>query len=103
MAGCLSSPGAVRRLTAAVVLVDGRPGSPFGLFFCHAALFVAFGDVLGLAFLLVGVLGLVCQRACVRLLVLQSNEAGGFSLRAACSPAAGILRGAIAKRGPANS
>src|SRR5215469_4551034 len=46
-------------LAAAALLVDGRPGAPFGLLFREAAAFVAFGDVVGLAFLLVGVLGLV--------------------------------------------
>src|SRR5665213_1181797 len=49
-------------LAAAVVFVDGRPSAPFGLLFRDATLFVAPGDMVGLAFLLVGVFGFVAPR-----------------------------------------
>src|SRR5690606_2786947 len=54
--------GAAGLLAAALVLVDGGPGAAFGLFLLHAALLVAFLDVLGLAFLLRRVFGLVALR-----------------------------------------
>jgi hypothetical protein len=61
MTGVGAAAGA-RFLAAAVVLVDRGPGAPLGFFFRHAARLVAFGDVVGLAFLLVGVLWLVATR-----------------------------------------
>jgi hypothetical protein len=53
-------PSTVRRgrsgfLAAAVLLVDGGPGNPFGGFLRLAFLFLALLDVRGLAFLLVGI------------------------------------------------
>ena len=62
VAGALAAAGAAGLLAAAVVLVDGCPGPALGLLLGHAALLVAFGDVIGLAFLLVGVFGLVAAR-----------------------------------------
>src|SRR5437762_13620779 len=59
VAGVLAAARAAGLLAAAVVLVDRRPGPPLGLLLGDAALFVAFGDVVGLALLLVGVLRLV--------------------------------------------
>jgi hypothetical protein len=49
-------------LAAAVILVDGGPGPAFGLLLGDATLLVALGDVIRLAILLVGVLGLVSAR-----------------------------------------
>ncbi len=40
---------------AAVLFINGRPSAFFGFVFAHAALFVTFFDVFGLAFLFVGV------------------------------------------------
>src|SRR6185436_8995238 len=44
-------------LAAAALLVDGRPGAPLGFLVRHAGGLVALGDVIGLAVLLIGVLG----------------------------------------------
>src|SRR5678816_265059 len=62
MAGVLAAAGAAGLLAAAVVLVDGGPGPGLGLLVRNAFLFVAFRDVVGLAFLFVGVFGLVSAR-----------------------------------------
>ena len=51
----LAVAGAPGFLAAAVVFVDGRPSSTLGLFLLDAAIFIAFGNVISLAFLLVGV------------------------------------------------
>src|SRR5262249_55096709 len=45
-----------RLVAAAGFLVDGRPGAALRFLLGHAVLLVTLGDVLGLAFLLVGVL-----------------------------------------------
>src|SRR5690606_5999394 len=51
MAGILAAAGA-GLLAAAIVLVDGGPGTAFGLLVAHALFLVAFLDMLGLALLL---------------------------------------------------
>jgi hypothetical protein len=56
------SPAGAALVAAAAFLVDGRPGPPLGLMLRHAALFVAVGDMIGLAFLLVGVFRFVAAR-----------------------------------------
>jgi hypothetical protein len=42
-------------LAATTLLVDGGPSATLGFFLGNATIFVAFLDVLGLAFLLVGI------------------------------------------------
>jgi hypothetical protein len=59
MARQIPSPGGADLLAAAVVLVDGRPGAPFGFVLWRASAFIALRDILGFALLLVGVLRLV--------------------------------------------
>src|SRR6266481_8138579 len=49
-------------VAAAGLLVDGRPCAPLGFLPADAAMLVAFLDVFGLAFLLVGVAGFVAAR-----------------------------------------
>jgi len=49
-------------LAAAVILVDSGPSALFGFFFRHATSFVALRDMVRLAFLLIGVFGLVAAR-----------------------------------------
>src|SRR5579862_5530546 len=58
----MGAPTRARFLAAAIILVDGRPGAAFGFFFGNATLLVAFRDMVGLAFLFVGVFGLVAAR-----------------------------------------
>src|SRR5277367_1701756 len=55
----MSAAARPRFLAAAVILVDGRPGAPLGFLLRNATLLVALGDMVGLAFLLVGVFGFV--------------------------------------------
>jgi hypothetical protein len=55
MAGGLAAPRPVRLLAAAVVSVDGCPGSALGLLLRNATLLIAFGYMVGLALLLVGI------------------------------------------------
>jgi len=62
MAGMDASTRAAGRLAAAVVFVDGGPGASLGFLFGDAAPLVALGDVVGLAFLLVGVFRFVAAR-----------------------------------------
>src|ERR1700730_2152282 len=57
----LAAPGPAL-LAAMRLLVDGRPGAPRGLPCRDSTLLVAFLDVLGLAFLLVGVARFVAAR-----------------------------------------
>lgn len=57
VAGVGASSGA-GFLAATVVLVHGGPGPGFGFVFGNAAMLIALGDVVGFAFLFVGVLGL---------------------------------------------
>jgi hypothetical protein len=57
MTGMLALSGTAGLLAAAIILVDGRPGPALGFLFGYATVFVAFGDVVSLAFLLVGALG----------------------------------------------
>lgn len=59
LAGVLALARSTGLHTAAIVLVDGRPGTALRLLFRDAAILIAFGDVIGLAFLLVGVFGFV--------------------------------------------
>src|SRR5580658_1976965 len=59
MAGRLASTRAADALSAAVVLVDGRPGATFCLFLRNAPVFVALFNMLRFPFLLVGVFRLV--------------------------------------------
>lgn len=59
VSGMFALAGATGLLTAAVIFVDGRPGTALGFIFGNAAVFVAFGDVVGFAILLVSVLGFV--------------------------------------------
>src|SRR5208282_4475628 len=49
-------------LAAAALLVDGRPGPPFCFFLGNAPRFVALGNMIGLALLLVGVFGFISTR-----------------------------------------
>lgn len=49
-------------VAAAAFLVDSRPGTPFGFLLGDAAILVALLDMLGLAFLLVGIVGFVTFR-----------------------------------------
>src|SRR5579863_10646122 len=59
MAGGLAAARAAGFLAAAVVLVDRGPGAALGLFLRYALVFVAFGNVVRLTLLLVGVFGFV--------------------------------------------
>src|SRR5690606_1154958 len=57
--GVFLAAARARLVAAAALLVDGRPRAGLGGFLRSSAFLVAFGDVLGLALLLVGVLVLV--------------------------------------------
>src|ERR1700754_1976213 len=59
VAGVLAAAGTAFLLGAAIVLVEFGRGPPLGLFFRHAAVLVALVNVVGLAFLLVGIFGFV--------------------------------------------
>src|SRR6185312_14359445 len=59
VAGRLAAPRSPDALSAAVVLVDRRPGATFGFLLRNAAAFVTFLDMLRLALLLFGVLRLI--------------------------------------------
>jgi len=67
-AALMSSSGALaarssRLLAAAVVLIDDRPAGALGYLPAKAAaLFIAFGDMVGCAFLLAGVFGFGAAR-----------------------------------------
>jgi hypothetical protein len=50
-------------LPAMGFFVHGRPGASFGLLLRNAAVFIALLDVFGLAFLFVGVTGLIAPGA----------------------------------------
>src|SRR5688572_13685850 len=54
----LLTPSGPALFSAATLLVDSRPRPSLGFLLAGAALFVAFGDMLGLAFLFARVLGL---------------------------------------------
>jgi hypothetical protein len=51
-AGAFSTARPSRLLATAVILVDGRPRAELRFLLTHAAFFVAFGDMVGFAFLL---------------------------------------------------
>jgi hypothetical protein len=56
--GILAAAGA-GFLAAAIVLVDGGPGAAFGFLFGYATILLAFGYVVSLALLLVGISGFI--------------------------------------------
>jgi len=56
LARSLPSAGTAFFLASAIVLVDRCPGAAFRFLAAHAALLVAFGDMIGLSLLLSGVL-----------------------------------------------
>ncbi len=55
----LASARAAGLFSAAIVLVDRRPGATLCLILGHATAFLALFDVLGLADLLVGIFGFI--------------------------------------------
>jgi hypothetical protein len=55
MAGRLAAPRPARLLAAAIVFVDGCPGPALGLSLRNPTLLIAFGYMVGLALLLVGI------------------------------------------------
>jgi len=62
MAVALALSGSARPLAAAIVFIDGCPGSPLCLFLRYSPILIAFSDVIGLAFLLVRVFGFIATR-----------------------------------------
>jgi hypothetical protein len=55
MSGTAASTRSAWFFAAAVILIDGGPGPPLGFFLRNPPLLITFGDVIGLALLLVGV------------------------------------------------
>src|SRR3954469_5961051 len=81
--GVLDAAARAALVAAAGFLVDGRPGAPLGFLRADAALLVAFLDMLGLAFLLVGVArfvtaGHAASPSLLRLLKSNARRARGF-------------------------
>ena len=79
--------GAAWFLAAAGHFVDGRPSAAFGLFFGHAALFVALFNVLGLSLLFVRVFGLVTPWHLEPLSLMVLEKAGAvYHMRSGREP-----------------
>ena len=71
MSGILAAAGASFLLAATIVLVDGGPSAALGFLAADALTLVVLGDMIGFAFLLFGILGLVSARQGI--LLLPSN------------------------------
>src|SRR5689334_1369213 len=74
MAGRLTATGATWFLAASIVLVDGRPRPLFGFLLADPALLITLCDVIGFAFLFVGVFRLVAARHFALLTGFQIGE-----------------------------
>jgi hypothetical protein len=62
MASVHATPRAAGSLAATVILIHRRPSAAFSFLLTNTALFIALGDVIGFALLLVGVFGFVAAR-----------------------------------------
>ena len=75
VAGMLTPTRTARLLATAIILVDGCPSPALGFLFRDTALLVAFGNMIGFAFLFVGVFGLVTTwHACLQLFAKSQTE-----------------------------